>query len=137
MNQGFRNSSQVECVFTDDGITFGGKEQEIFFPYSRIDTINLSLLGIFQVGYRSTICTFAVDRADRAAVKAAIKEAKELMKTAPDDEIRTIDLHAAAAEDPAVAGMSKEDQLKHWKSQFIQGVISKQEYDAYKRQLKD
>ena len=135
MREAFQNKSQVSCTFTEDGVSFGGKEQEVFFPYSCIDTISMSLLGILQVNYRSKVCTFAVDRPDRARVKEMIRYAKEAMKTAPDAEIRTIDLTKGSAGqvDPS---LPPEEQLHQYKALFIQGVISKEEYEAHKHRIR-
>ena len=132
MKKVFENSSQVKCVFTDDGITFCGPRQEVYFPYGAVDSIKLSLLGVLQVKHRTQIGSFAVDHKDRDELKKMIKFAEEARKTAPQGEIQIINLSKRSA----VSKLPPEEQLKHYKEQFIQGAITKEEYEARKRQLK-
>ena len=90
MNKTFSNSSQLKCVFTDDGVTFCNPTQEVYFPYGCIDYIKISLLGVLQAASHVRICSFAVDRKDRGEAKEAVKFAQEKMKTAPKDEPRVV-----------------------------------------------
>ena len=125
----FTNPDKLQCIFTDDGVTFCGATQDAYMPYGCIDSISLSLMGILQATSRSQICTFTIDRKDRGEVKEMIRFAKEAMKTAPKAEFQLLD--------KAQSGLSPEEQLKQLKQQFIQGAISKEEYDARKRLLKN
>ena len=130
----FQNKGQVQCVFTEEGVSFAGPQQEVNVPYGAIDSINLSLLGILQVTHRAQVFTFAVNRADRAAVKDMLRYAKDAMRTAPEGELKIIDLSKQA--DLVDSSLPPEEQLKRWKTLFVQGVISKAEYDMKKRQLR-
>ena len=136
MKHSFQNKHGVECIFTDEGITFYGAMQEVFYPYGSIDNISLSMLGVLQVGHLSRICSFAVDRADRAQVKELVRNAKAAMKTAPRADVQFVDLTKKAEKDVISPNLPPEEQLKQYKAQFIQGIISKEEYDLKKRQLK-
>ena len=66
MRKVFENSGSLKCIFTDDGITFYGSRQEVYFPYGCIDSIKMSLMGVLQAVSHIQICSFAVDRKDRA-----------------------------------------------------------------------
>ena len=137
MKKSFKNSSHVECIFTDEGITFYGDQQEVFFPYGCIDSIKLSLFGILQATCGTQICSFAVDHKEKAEMKEMVKYAKDAMATAPKAEPQIIDLTKKDEKDIVSSDLSPEEQLKQYKAQFIQGIISKEEYDARKRQLKN
>ena len=134
MKKSFKNKDQVEVIFTDEGVTFYGIGQEVYFPYGCIDEIRMSLLGILQVNHLANICSFTVDHKDRKEMKEMIKYAREAMKTAPEGELQIFGTDSACDEN---AGLSPEEQLKKYKEQFIQGTISKEEYDLHKRQLKN
>ena len=136
MKHSFQNKHGVECIFTDEGVTFYGAMQEVFYPFGSIDTINLSLLGVLQVAHRSQVCSFAVERGDRAQVKELVRNAKEAMKTAPKAEVQFVDLTQKSEKDVISPKLPPEEQLKQYKAQFIQGIISKEEYDLKKRRLK-
>ena len=135
MKKSFKNSSRVECVFTDDGISFYGSQQEVYFPYGCLDSINMSFLGVLQAVCHTRICSFAVDRGDRAQVKQLIKFAREAMKTAPKEEPQVINVTEQCQEAQVPHTLPPEEQLKRYKALFIQGVITKDEYDLKKRQL--
>ena len=137
MEKAFSNASQVQCIFTDNGITFTGTEQEIFFPYGCIDSLKMSLMGILQATSRARVCTFAVDRKDRAEVKEAVKAAHEAMKTAPFGEVQVIDTNDKNGQEKVSSELSPEEQLKEYKAMFVQGIISKEEYDAKKVLLRN
>ena len=128
MRKEFTNSTGVRCVFTDEGVTFCDKKQEMFFPNGAIETINVSLLGILQVTHRAQVCTFAIDRKDRSEVRAAVKEVRQNAKNAPEAGVLIMDAQSS--------DLSPEEQLKQLKEQFVRGAISKEEYDAKKRVLK-
>ena len=134
MKKVFTNKTQVQLVFTDEGIGFYDSRQEMFFPYGSIDTLHMSLLGILQVTHLSRVCTFAVNSADRADVKTLIRSAKEAMAKAERTEPRFVDLTKQAA--LVDAGLSSEEQLRQYKTLFIQGIITREEYNAKKQLLK-
>lgn len=132
MKKVFRNSSQTEVIFTDEGITFYGEHQEVHYPYGCIDSIHFSLLGVLQVGSSVRICCFAVDRKDRTEMKSVLKYVKTAMASAPKAEAQVFDRCPDIPCD-----LPAEEQLKRYKALFIQGSISKEEYDIRKTQLKD
>ena len=134
MRKVFQNKGQVECIFTEEGVSFSGPQQEVNVPYGAIDTINMSLLGILQVTHRAQVFTFAVNRGDRAAMKEMLRYTKEAMSNAPEGELKIIDLSKQA--DLVASSLPPEEQLKRWKTLFVQGVISKDEFDMKKRQLR-
>ena len=135
MKKVFRNSSKLECIFTEEGITFYGAEQEVYFPYGCIDSIKMSFMGVLQATCHTKICCFAVDRADKSAMKEMVKFAKEAMVSAPKAEPQVIDLTHKSEAETVPADLPPEEQLKRYKALFIQGILSKEEYDAKKRQL--
>ena len=136
MKKSFKNKDQVEVIFTDEGVTFYGAEQEVYFPYGCIDEIRMSLLGILQCNHLANVCSFAVDHKDRKEMKEMIQFAREAMKTAPEGELQIFDNTKKDASEQVSGDLSPEEQLKKYKEQFIQGIISKEEYDLHKRQLK-
>ena len=90
---------------------------------------------MLQATCHTQICSFAVDHKDRAEMKEMIRYAREAMQTAPRAEMQLFDLTKKAEKDRVSADLPAEEQLKQYKAQFIQGIISKDEYDAKKRQL--
>ena len=137
MKKVFRNSDQLQCIFTDEGVTFYGTKQDVYAPYGSMDSIKLSLLGILQATCHTQIFSFTVDRKDRAEMKEMVKYAAEAIKTAPKAEVQMIDLTKKQEKDQVSEDLSPEEQLKKYKTLFIQGAISKEEYDAQKRRLKN
>ena len=133
MKRIFSNSNQVKCIFTDDGISFIGPKQEIFLPYGSLDGIRMSLLGVLQTASGSRFCSFAVDRKDRAEMKDMIEYTHKAMAEAPKAEARLTELHAG---DRVAADLPDAEKLKQYKALFVQGIISKDELDAYKRLYK-
>lgn len=87
-----------------------------------------------QVTHRAQVFTFAVNRGDRAAMKEMLRYTKEAMSNAPEGELKIIDLSKQA--DLVDSSLPPEEQLKRWKTLFVQGVISKDEFDMKKRQLR-
>ena len=133
MRKEFYNEKQkVHCIFDDEGVRFINPQQEFFYPYGGIDSIDLSLLGVLQVHYRAHVCTYTAWKGEKAGLKEMLKYAKEAMKTAPEAEPTIIDLTAKADD----SGLSPEEQLKKLKMDFVQGRISKDEYDAKRRAIK-
>lgn len=72
----FANSGGVQCIFTDEGLTFSGNGQEVYYPYGSLDTVKISLMGVLQASCRTRVCSFAVDRKDRAKAKEMIQYAR-------------------------------------------------------------
>ena len=132
MKKVFRNKT-MECIFTEDSVCFYSTKNEVGMPYGAIDTINMSLLGILQVTHRAHVFTFAVNRADRAAMKEMLRFTKEAMRNAPKAEPTIVDLSQFS--DVIENAQSPEEELKQFKTLFIQGAISKDAYDLKKRQL--
>ena len=137
MKKVFQKPGQVTCAFTDKGVAFTSPVSEAYYPYGSIDTIHMSLLGVFQVTHLSKVCTFAVSRADRAAVKEAMKLAREAMKDAPRAEPLLVDLKNQPASLHVDASLPAAEQLKQYKALFVQGAISKELFDWKKLLLKD
>ena len=133
MKKIFTNPTRVQCLIDDDGISFYGGDQEVFFPYGSIDTLHMSILGVLQVTHRAQVCNFAVNRADRAEMKEAFAFAKEANQKAPAREPEFIKIRQEAQ---VPVDLPVEEQLKQYKTLFVQGAISKAEYDAKKRLLK-
>ena len=135
MRNAFTNSDHLQVIFTDEGITFYGAQQAVYYPYGSLDLVKMSLLGILQVASGTRICSFAVDHKDRAKVKEMIRYARDAMKTAPKAESQLIDTAAKTGAEQVPADLPAEEQLRRYKSLFVQGVISKEEYDVAKRRL--
>ena len=136
MRKAFSNSNHVQCIFTDESVTFYGDEQAVCLPYGCIDEIKMSLLGVLQATSHTRICSFTVDHRDRAEVKEMVKYVRKAMTTAPKAELQVIDLVAKDEKNAVPNDLPPEEQLKMYKAQFVQGIISKEEYDAKKLQLK-
>ena len=133
MKKIFTNPTRVQCLIDDDGISFYGGDQEVFFPYGSIDTLHVSILGVLQVTHRSQVCNFAVNRADRAEMKEAFAFAKEANQKAPACTPEFIKIRQEAQ---VPVDLPAAEQLKQYKAMFVQGAISKPEYDAKKRLLR-
>ena len=131
MSKVFHDKFQMECTFWEDGISFCNVRRNVFYPYGSLDTLNLSLLGVMQAVSHSLVCCFTVDRKDKAEIKELVKKAKEAMKTAPDGEAVVLDLDNL----PVDQTQSAENQLKQYKALFVQGVISKAQFDLMKKLL--
>ena len=132
MRRSFSNDNGTQVVFTDDGVSFYGSVQEIYYPFGSIDLIRLSLLGVLQVGSKGKICCYVVDRKDRAALRQAMKDTQKAMKDAPKEEAKIFMKNLVMT-----PGLSPEEQLKKYKTLFVQGTITKDEYDHRRRQLKE
>lgn len=127
MKEVFTNANHVTCVFTDKGVIFFGARQEAFYPYGCIDSLRMSLLGILQVVHRNQIMTFAVDNKDRKRMKEMLKATRETIQNADFAQPVISDKQDRVPED-----LPAEEQLKQYKGLFVQGVISKEEYDLKK-----
>ena len=133
MKKLFTNPTRVQCLIDDDGISFYGGDQEVFFPYGSIETLHMSILGVLQVSHRAQVCNFAVNRADRAEMKEAFAFAREANKNAPAATPEFIKIRQQVQ---VPVDLSAAEQLKQYKALFIQGAITKAEYDAKKRLLR-
>lgn len=134
MKKVFQDKNKMECVFTDEGITFCDSRREIYYPFGALDSLELSLLGVMQAVCHAQVCCFSVPFKDRAEFKECYKMAREAMKTAPRAEAVVIDRTQQNSVD---RNLPPEEQLKQYKAQFVQGKISKDQYDAMKRLLKN
>ena len=135
MKKEFQDAHGLQCIFTDEGVTFDDKQQEIYMPYGSLDMIRISMLGVLQATSHATACNFAVARADRAEAKEMVKFARAAMETAPRAELQKFD-HSKDERLNVSADLSPEEQLRRYKQLFVQGAISKAEYDLKKQQLK-
>ena len=136
MRNAFTNSDRLQVIFTEESVTFYGVDrQAVYFPYGSLDLIKMSMLGILQAASGKRICSFAVAHKDRAQVKEMVRYARDAMKTAPREECRLIDLSGKADADQVPADLPAAEQLRRYKALFVQGVISREEYDVAKRRL--
>ena len=131
MSKVFHDKFQMECSFTEEGITFCNSKRSVYFPYGCLDSLNLSFLGVMQAMSRAQVCCFTVEKQDKAEIKDLVKKAREAMKTAARAEAVIID-HEQIHVDQS---LSPEEQLKQYKAQFVQGVLSKDQYDFMKKKL--
>ena len=127
MKEVFTNANHLTCIFTDKGILFSGAKQEAYYPYGCVDSLKMSLLGILQVVHRNQIMTFAVYHQDRSRMKQMMKDTKSLIENGGFAEPCIFEKRDLVAED-----LSAEEQLKQYKGLYVQGVISKEEYDVKK-----
>ena len=131
MSRVFHDKFQMECTFLEDGITFCNSKRNVYFPYGSLDSLNMSFLGVMQAVSHALVCCFTADKKDKAEIKELLKQAKEKMKTAPREDAVLVDLEKIHVDQ----SLSPEEQLKQFKTHYIQGVISKDQYDLMKRIL--
>ena len=131
MSQVFHDKFQMECTFLEDGIMFCNSKRDVFFPYGSLDSLNMSFLGVMQAVSHALVCCFTADRTNKAEIKALLKQAKEKMMTAPKADAVLVDLEKVHVDQ----SLGHEEQLKEFKAQYIQGVISRDQYNLMKRVL--
>ena len=131
MKKVFHDKNGMECIFNDDGVLFCDKLRRIYYPYGCLDSINISLLGVMQAVCRSQVCCIAVAHRDKAEAKEMVRFAREAMKTAPNANAVVLDLAKCNVDQ----SLPNEEQLKQYKALFVQGILSKEEYDLQKRFL--
>ena len=135
MKRKFSNADHLQCVFTDDGISLYSRQQLIYFPYGSLESIKLNRFGILQIPHKDILCAFEVEQKDRKAMEDLVTETREKMKTADKSTMEMIDLKH---KDPALTvsmDLDDQEQFRQYKIQFLQGLISPEEYHARKIQL--
>ena len=136
MNMKFRNNADMQVLFTDSGITFYDPRNAVYFPYGCIDTIKLSILSVLQVMSHPQVCNFAVEYADKAAMKQAMSFAKDAMKTAPKASAQVFSIPQYGNENYVDPELPADEQLKRYKSQFVRGVISREVFEIHRAILR-
>ena len=131
MEKVFHDKYQMTCIFTDEGIIFSNVMKDVYFPYGCLDSLNLSLLGIMQAVSRAQVCCFTVAKEDKAEIKELVKRGKAAMKSSPAAEPVVLDLTPLHVD----GSLPAEDQLKAYKAHYVQGVISRDQFNLKKRLL--
>ena len=131
MSKVFYDKYQMACSFWQDGVAFCNSKREVFYPYGCLDSLNMSLLGIIQAKSRAQVCCFAVKREDKAELKALVKDAQQRMKDAARAEPVVLEL----SELPVDSSLPAEEQLKQYKSLYVQGVLTKEQFSFQKKLL--
>lgn len=129
----FRDKHNMECIFTDEGIIFCDNRRDVFYPYGGLDSINLSLLGVMQAVCNKQVCCFNSGRQDKAEMKKMVQFAKDAREKMPMGEPVTIEKASLQVDESLPA----EEQLKQFKAMFVQGMMSKAQYDLKKKILQD
>ena len=132
MKKMFKNSGNLTCIFTDEGVSLYGKKNEAYYPYGCMKGIFMWFFGTMEIRLRDGEATFFTERADRPAMRKAIKDARARIRTAEPEEAK-IYLKCSKVPDT----LPKEEQLKQYLSLVSTGTISKGYYDLKKRLLKD
>ena len=127
----FHDKHNMECIFTDEGVTFCDSRRDIFYPYGCLDSLELSFLGIMQAVCRSQVCCFNVSHKDRAEVKKLIAFARGEMASHSSGRPVIIEKYQVHVDE----NLPAEEQLKQFKAMFVQGILSKEQYDLKKRLL--
>ena len=127
MKKVFQNSANLICIFTEDGVCLFGEKKEAFYPYGCMDRIYMGLLGSLEIRFGFSEVTFRPEREDIGAMREAIHEAKALKKTAEPGEAK---VYVKCSKVPDT--ISKEEQLKQFKSLLSTGTISKGYFDLKK-----
>ena len=135
MKHKFSNRDHIECVFTDEGISLYSRQQLIHFPYGALESIRINSFGMLQIPYKDILCAFEVNQEDLEAVNRQIILTRERMKDAEKAEMQLIDL---SHKDPSLevdCELQEKEQFRQYRIQFLQGLISPEEYHARKIQL--
>ena len=131
MKKDFTDKFQMECTFTEEGIYFCNSRRDVYFPYDCMDSLSLSLLGVMQAVSHAQVCCFTVSRQDKAEIRELVKKAKEAMKTAPKADPVVVDLEKL----PVDGTLPAEEKLKQYKALYVQGVLSRDQYQLMKEVL--
>ena len=131
MKKVFHDKFQMECTFWDNGISFCNSLRIAYYPYGCMDSLNVSLRGVLQAVSRAQVGCFTASRQDKAEIRDLVKQGKEKMKTATREEPVILDLKNISVDQ----SLAPEEQLKAYKGLFVQGVISKDQYDMMKMLL--
>ena len=132
MKKIFKNKDNMTCIFSDEGVSLYGDKKEAFYPYGCIKSLSLTLLGEMQLDFGLNEASFIPRKEDRAALRQAIKDSRELRKNAPYEEAKIYSKCRKVPDD-----LPAEEQLKQYKALFAACTISKGYYDLKKRLLKD
>ena len=130
MKKVFKNSLPLTCIFTEEGVSLYGEKKEAFYPYGCMDSIYTGILGTLEIRFGFSEVSFRPEKADRPALRAAIKEARALVKTAEPDEAK---VYSRCSKVPG--DLPREEQLKQFKYLLSTGTISKGYFDLKKRLL--
>ena len=130
MRKVFRNSGNLTCIFSDEGISIYGDRKEAFYPYGCMDSVFMNLMGYLQINYGFSLVTFLPEKQDRAALRAAVREAKARIRGAEREEPRVYSKCSKVSDD-----LPPEEQLRQFKHLLATGTISKGYYDLKKRLL--
>ena len=131
MRKVFTDKFQMTCIFEDQGIIFSNVKRDVYFPFGCLDSLNMSLLGIIQAVSRSQVCCFTVKKEDKAELKELVKQGKAAMRAASGEEAVIVNKSSEDV-DPA---LPKEEQLKLFKAQYVQGVITREQFNLEKKIL--
>ena len=131
MEKVFKDKYQMTCIFDEEGVIFSNAARDVYFPYGCLDSLNMSFLGVIQAVSRGQVCCFTAGKADKAELKDCIRKAKEAMKTAGAGEPVILDLSRIGVD----AGLSAEEQLKEYKAHYVQGMLSRDQFNLKKRLL--
>ena len=127
----YRDKFQMECSFTEEGIYFCNSRRNVYFPYGCLDSLSLSFLGVMQAVSRAQVCCFTVSRPDKAEIKELVQKAKEAMKSASRTEPVIVDLDKL----PVEGSLPAEEQLKQYKALYVQGMLSRDQFNLMKTVL--
>lgn len=131
MRQEFQDKFQMTCIFNEEGVIFSNAARDVYFPYGCLDSLNMSFLGVIQAVSRGQVCCFTAGKADKAELKEWIRKAKEAMKTAPAADPILLDLSKIQVD----AGLPAEEQLKQYKAHYVQGMLSRDQFNLKKKLL--
>ena len=132
MKEVFKNTGNLVCIFTEEGVSLYGKQKEAYYPYGSMKGIHVNLFGSLVIGLGSYEATFLIEKEDRPAVRRLVKEAREKIRTAEPEEFR---IYGKCSKVPG--DLPAEEQMKRYKDLFVTGTISKGYYDLKKRLLTD
>lgn len=132
MRKVFKNSANLICIFTDEGVCLYGDKKEAFYPYGCMGKIYMGLFGSLEIRFGFSEVTFRPERDDIGAMREAVREAKILKKTAEPAEAKVYVKCSKISDD-----LSGEEQLKQLKSLLSTGTISKGYFDLKKTLLQE
>ena len=127
----YENAAKHTVIFTDEGISYYTDMQDTYYPYGCLDSVSMSLLGVLQIVYKAQVACFTVEKKDRGAMRETVRQARERMKTAPEAPRRGFLKNFMVPNT-----LPAEEQLRRYKELYVQGKITKEEYDLKHRYLK-
>ena len=131
MEKIFKDKYLMTCIFDEEGVIFSNAARDVYFPYGCLDSLSMSFLGVIQAVSRGQVCCFTAGKADKAELKEWIRKGKETMKTAPAAEPVLLDLSKIGVD----AALPAEEQLKQYKAHYVQGMLSRDQFNLKKRLL--